>query len=383
MNPIFSWLGRRRARAVLSGWLGAALFLLSTGCGRLSPGPVRLHLAEPFPEKLSQWGLFLGGGPVLKPNKGVVPYDLNTPLFSDYANKHRFIWMPPGTSALYHENDAFQFPVGTIISKTFSYSYALREKGNTERLLETRLLVHTARGWVGLPYVWNERQTDATLQIAGENMAVAWTHPSGESYKIDYVVPNVNQCKGCHENAKQMGPIGPKARHLNREYGYAEGRANQLIYWTRIGYLKNAPTPDQAPRAPVWDDPASGALEARVRAYLDINCAHCHNPAGPANTSGLYLSANVTDPHRLGFCKAPVATGRGSGDLLFGMVPGKPEESILVHRMNSTTPKVMMPELGRTLVHKEGVALIRDWIASTSGDCESGGPVPTVAKVGG
>ena len=90
-----------------------------------------------------------------------------------------------------------------------------------------------------------------------------------------------------------------------------------------------------------------------------INCAHCHNPRGPANTTGLYLLAAQTDPMRMGFCKVPVSAGQGSGDLLFDIVQGKPEESILVHRMESVTPKIMMPELGRTMVHQEGVALIR------------------------
>ncbi len=83
------------------------------------------------------------------------------------------------------------------------------------------------------------------------------------------------------------------------------------------------------------------------------------------------MLAAQTDPMRMGLCKVPVSAGQGSGDLLFDVVQGKPEESILVHRMESTTPKIMMPELGRTIVHKEAVALIRDWIASLPGSCKS------------
>ena len=305
----------------------------------------------------------------LKPNQGVVPYDLNTPLFSDYASKYRFVWMPSGTAAVYNENEAFEFPAGTIFSKTFAYP--ISGQPGKERLIETRLLVHSQSGWTPLPYVWNGEQTEAYLEVAADPTVVHWTHPSGEQIAIDYVIPNVNQCKECHEKSKATIPIGPKARNLNKDFDYSEGRENQLKHWTRIGYLKGAPDPGSAPRTPVWDDPGTGSGEARARAYLDIQCAHCHNSEGSANNSGLYLTVAQTDPLRLGICKVPVSAGQGSGDLLFDVVKGKPEESILLHRMDSVAPKIMMPELGRTLIHREGVALIREWIRSMRGNCES------------
>jgi len=166
-----------------------------------------------------------------------------------------------------------------------------------------------------------------------------------------------------------MHPIGPKARNLNRDLVYASGRDNQLAYRTRVGYLKGAPSPEQAPKATVSNDPASGSLAARASTYLDVNCAHCHNPNGPANNSGLYLAWEVADPLRLGVCKVPVAAGKGTGGLRFDVVSGRPDESILVHRLESDKPKVMMPEIGRSLVDREGAALVRDWIASMPGGC--------------
>jgi len=335
---------------------------------------VRPHTDEPFPAKLSAWRLFTGDLAALTPNAGVVPYDINTPLFSDYAAKYRFVWMPPGTSATYHDTDTFDFPTGTILAKTFAYPGA--GAGGRRRIIETRLLVHARSGWVGLPYVWNEGQTEATLDVATDPVTVHWMHPSGAHYTIDYVIPNTNQCKGCHDKSKVMIPIGPKARNLNKDFTYREGRMNQLAYWTKVGYLKGAPPPEGAPKLAVWDDPATGTLDARARAYLEVNCAHCHNPQGPANTTGLYLTAAQTDPMRLGLCKVPVSAGQGSGDLLFDVVQGRPAESILAHRMESTTPKVMMPELGRTVVHQEGLALIREWIASMHGNCRAARPGP-------
>jgi len=317
------------------------------------------HLREPFPKRLSEWGLFTAD---FKPVAGVIPYELNTPLFSDYASKSRTIWMPAGQAARYDPVKTFQFPIGTIVSKTFSYENVA---------IETRLLVNTSDGWVPLPYVWNAGHSEAFLEIAPDARRIAYKHPSGDVLDVDYVIPNVNQCKNCHENARANQPIGLRARHLNRSYTYADGTFNQLVYWTRIGYLTGAPADSkEVPKLAVWNDPATGTLEQRARAYLDINCAHCHNPDGPGNTSGLDLRAFQNDMVALGECKTPVAAGRGSGNLRFAILPGRPEESILVHRLGSTEPKVMMPELGRSAVHREGLELIRSWIAAMKGSCE-------------
>jgi uncharacterized repeat protein (TIGR03806 family) len=319
--------------------------------------------ADP-PEKLSAYGLFEGNGSTQQPVKGVLPYDINSPLFSDYAVKYRFVWLPPGTAATYHDEEVFDFPVGTIIIKTFAYLHDLSDPSKGRRLVETRLLIHKPEGWVGLPYVWNQEQTEATLQIIGGTQDLHWLHTDGRQRSVNYIIPNVNQCMGCHENNKVMRPIGPKARNLNKDFHYADGRENQLVRWTKIGYLRGAPAPDQAPRLPVWNDPATGTLDERARAWLEINCAHCHNPNGPAKTSGLDLRTTQADSYKRGLWKTPIAAGRGSGGRSYGIVPGRPDQSILFFRIGSTEPGVMMPELSRRLVDEEGVALIREWIAS-------------------
>src|SRR5262249_18525797 len=211
-------------------------------------------------EQLSAYGLFRGNGSTQESIDGVVPYDLNTPLFSDYAIKYRFVRLPPGTSAQYHDRDVFDFPVGTIIAKTFAYLHDMRDPSKGRRLIETRLLIHEPEGWVGLPYVWNEEQTEATLQIAGGTRDVRWIHTDGRERTNNYIIPNVNQCLGCHENNKVMRPIGPKARNLNKTYAYKEGTKNQLTHWTGSGILSGAPVPTQVPRLPVWNHPATGTL---------------------------------------------------------------------------------------------------------------------------
>lgn len=290
------------------------------------------------PKLLSEWGIFDSSAArfaALKPVARAVPYELRTPLFSDYAEKDRVVLFPEGkTKAVYQEFAVYDFPAGTVIAKTFSFG---------GRRIETRVLVNDAKdGWIGLPYVWNREQTDATLELVPDPVQI-----QHGSLNFEYSIPNFNQCKGCHENAGVVKPIGPKARHLD------SATTERL---TGAAGVKPAPL---------------DTLDDRARAYLDINCAHCHNTKGPANTTGLVMTYGEMDLTKIGVCKTPVAAGQGSGGFRFSIVPGRPDESILIHRMEATMPKVQMPELGRTLVHREGVQLIREWIASMKGGCET------------
>jgi uncharacterized repeat protein (TIGR03806 family) len=317
---------------------------------------------EEPPEKLSSYGLFAGSGSSQEPTAGVVPYDLNTPLFSDYAVKYRFVKLPAGTSAKYNDTGVFDFPIGTIIVKTFGYLNDYTDPAKGRRLIETRLLIHKPEGWIGLPYIWNDEQTEATLEVAGGTCKVSWIHSDGKERSISYIIPNTNQCLGCHENNKVLQPIGPKARNLNRLFTYKDGAKNQLDYWGEIGYLKDAPPASQAPRLPVWNESATGTVEERAMAWMEMNCAHCHNPAGPARTSGLDLQLTQKDRGKRGLWKTPVAAGRGTGGRSYDIVPGKPDQSILMYRIQSAEPGIAMPESPHRLVDDEGVALVRRWI---------------------
>lgn len=333
---------------------------------------VNFDLAEPLCNKLSSYRLFVGDLADQTPNVRVVAYDLNSPLFSDYAAKDRFIWLPDGTSMTYDDVEAFGMPLGTIIVKTFSYYTDARNESLGRRIIETRLLFNRADGWEGVSYVWNDEQTDADLKVAGAELTVDWIHTDGANRSVNYLVPNKNQCKECHEERDDtLLPIGPKARHLNRDNDYGAGDINQLAHLIDIGYLTGAPKdPDTAPRNPVWNDDATGTVEERARAWLDINCSHCHNPRGAARTSGLDLSISQTNPSDFGVCKPPVAAGAGSGGRQYSIVPGMPDESIIVFRLEATELDIRMPELGRSLVHTESVALIREWITAMQGTCD-------------
>lgn len=402
---------------------GAALLLLAS-CARDSGGPAPVYHAEGYPEHLSDWRLMTASDGVLRLSPGVIPYDLATPLFSDYALKLRTVTLPKGETAAYDAADAFSFPVGAIISKTFYYRQAGDEwSGEVAigqepamagavmpikgfRLVETRLLVHRAEGWVAIPYVWNEEQTDAVLRRTGEVKKLVLQRPDGREEPFSYLVPNQNQCAGCHvtnNTTRVLSPIGLKARHLNKPSTFTPG-VNQLDHWVLAGMLtipspsggKGAggegapgnsdeltpPHPASAdaesalsrareraiPRNASWTDETE-SLDARARAYLDANCSHCHSNVGPADTSGLDLRPDVPFGPSYGACKSTIAAGAGSGGRLYDIVPGKPEESIFVYRMETTKPGAMMPELGRAVAHEEGVALIAEWIAAMEGGC--------------
>ena len=312
---------------------------------------------------LSEYGFFEGNLANLTPAEGLLPYDLNTPLFTDYAFKKRFIKLPEGTSATYKDSAVFEFPVGSILIKNFYYPKDFRQPEENWQIIETRLLIHEEDGWVALPYIWNEEQTDATLEVAGGLLDVSWKHFNGKKRKLTYLVPTMNQCKGCHKQGKEFAPIGPAARHLNKDFDYGDGMMNQLQKWQQEGLLTGLPDDhSQIQKNAVFNDPATGNVEDRARAWLDINCAHCHSKTGPANTSGLFLDVFTPMSTALGIRKPPIAAGRASGDQLYDIVPGKPDESILLDRLISNDPGIKMPEIGRNSVHEEGVALVRQWI---------------------
>lgn len=314
-------------------------------------------------EKLSDYQFFTGKLADFQPVEKVIPYQLNTPLFSDYAEKSRFIRLPDNTQAIYNEREVFELPVGTVIIKNFFYYLEAKNLSKGKKIMETRLLVRTENTWLSLPYIWNEEQTDAYYEPVGDLTTVTRKDENGKKITHNYAIPNENQCNGCHIKGGKKMPIGINARQLNGDYPYKEGKENQLLHWKKIGILAELPDLQQVPRAAVWNDEKTGDLNARARAWLDINCGHCHNPKGPANTSGLHLDFWETDLNKLGIHKAPIAAGGGGGNLNYDIEPGNPDASILIYRMVSMKPGEMMPELGRKLTHKEGLALIREWIS--------------------
>lgn len=325
----------------------------TTSATKIDSGPVAdaVIIEAGLPKTLSAFGFFKDASGQW-PNDRVVAYRLNSPLFSDYAEKQRFIYVPEGkklTTAASAVPGLLQFPVGSAIIKSFGYQQA-----GKLRLLETRVLLHRADGWLALPYVWNTEQNEAVLKVAGKRLPVTFVDPSGGTQSISYAVPNKNQCKECHALGDEVMPIGPKLRNMDAE---------SLVGLQALG-LDQASVADRSV-AEVMPDYADGKapLDKRARAYLDVNCAHCHNRQGSASNSGLFLTYEEPEGVNLGLGKRPTAAGRGSGGLEFAVAPGHPDQSYLLYRLKSLDPGIAMPEVGRSTVHVEGVALIEEWIA--------------------
>lgn len=324
----------------LSLLVAALLALAGTVMVRASGLPVvtvndAAIMGEDLPRQLSDYRFF-ADMEAQQPIPRVWPYRLNMPLYSDGADKLRFVYLPEGTSLSEEGEGLLQFPVGSALIKTFAFG-----EGAERRLIETRVLLHRAEGWVALPYRWNDEQTDATLVLAGGRLDL--TTPAGEA--ISYRIPNKNQCKECHGLEGAVTPIGPKARNLANEWLVSMGLA-----------------PAGADTMPLWEERGSADVTLAARAYLDVNCAHCHRPGAAASNSGLDLRWEQDDPVKLGVLKRPVAAGRGSGGLEFDILPGHPEKSIITYRMGSKEAGVAMPELGKSTVHPEGLALVERWI---------------------
>ncbi len=349
--------------------------------------------------RLSQYNLFRNPeDPRTRPLNGL-SYELNTTLFSDYSSKYRFLFLPPGQPARYLDHltnvtATLDFPVGTVIAKTFAF-----RNGAAEDVIETRLLIRrqTRTGgatWVGLPYIWRTDPATgrrvAELHVEGGTASVTYdyddpdpdvkgadgnrAHYSGSVAR--YAIPAALNCVTCHggdDRDPGAAPIGLKARNLNRSHRFENGTTqNQLAYLAANGLLTGLPadfsTVEKLPRFNVPGDagdvPGSPLdIHHRVRAYLEVNCVHCHNPNGSAANSGLFLDAFRVPDVRYGICKRPIAAGRGSGEgRFYDIVPHSANTSILPYRIGSAETGVRMPPVARSVTHGEAANLITQWI---------------------
>jgi uncharacterized repeat protein (TIGR03806 family) len=355
------------------------IFIASSAWARPMPESIR-----DFPRKLSAWKIFNFKDGEFSFEKDVIPFDLNTPLFSDYAKKVRTIYIPEDKKINLIENNLF-YPTGTIISKTFYYKpkdFKFSPKGpwgEKSLLIETRILIKTLKkGWLGMAYIWDENLLDATRKVAGKNLTLEF-----EGKKFTYSVPNANQCIKCHqafEGTLEEGfksvirPIGPRrADNLNRNFVHQGVETNQLSYLKELGLLKRVVDLNIIKKLPVWDDPSTGTIEQRSHAYLEVNCTHCHNLNGEAAPTGFFTDFEIESSYTIkrGFCKSPVAAGRGSGNHSYVVHPKRPVDSILIYRLSSQDPTVRMPELGRELPHKEGIDLLSEYILFLDKDCRN------------
>jgi len=328
--------------------------------------PVSVDLGQvPYPV-LSQYRFFTGAMVAHQPNTGVLPYDVITPLFSDYAHKFRFVWMPSGTKAAHvNDNVLLDFPNGTVLIKTFYFDNV--QPANARRIVETRLMIKRDGQWIFADYVWNDEQNEAHLDLNGRFTPITWRDGNGVDRVQNYRIPAWAECFTCHKLNGEAMPIGPKLRNLARTMDYPEGPRDQIGKWVDAGYLQPG-FPEPLPVAR-WDDP-SESLNDRVRAYVDMNCAHCHAEGKHCDYRPMRFAWQETaDPVNLGVCVEPEDPLPENPELTYIVARGNTYRSMLLHRITSTDEAVRMPLLGRTVVHEEARALAAEWINSLPGPC--------------
>ena len=315
-------------------------------------------------QTLSEYQFFEGAQKNLEPSFGVIPYELNSALFTNYAKKKRFVWMPNNVKANYISDDEpLNFPVGTILIKNFYYDNVL--PNNETKVIETRLMIRKNEGWVFANYIWNTEQTEATFNLDGSFVDIEW-QDEDEVKSIQYRIPAGAECHTCHKVMEISEPIGPKPRNLNLTYNYSDGTHNQLDKLVGLGYLENS-LPDNIEALPNYNN-TNESLDLRARAYLDINCAHCHSEETHCAYRPMRFGFSSTEDYsNIGVCVDPdTDLGFELGDIV---QPGDARNSVLHFRINSIEPSNRMPLLGRQIIHAEGVELIENWINSLNNNC--------------
>ena len=289
-----------------------------------------------FEQKISAYDLFQGRASDLIPNNDFHLVELSSPLFTDYAYKQRLIKLPNGEKIEKDALDRLEFPNGTILAKTFFYYHDDRDTSLGKRIIETRLLIKEASNWNAATYVWNNEQSDASLINRGAETEVSWINTNGRSLSTLYRVPTQNDCGTCHQSNNQITPLGPTLMNLNRIVSRKGADINQLKHLQNVGLL-NEFVLQNMPTIVDYKD-INIPLDQRGRAYLAMNCAHCHNPDG----------WNRSSERRFDFSFETPLSQTG---ILY-----KKE------KISRTMANGRMPFKGTTMLDEEGLELIQEYL---------------------
>lgn len=370
-----------------------------------------LDSSERFPRRLSRTGLFASvSGHRLTP--GMIPYSVNAPLWSDGAFKERSLYLPSadrqdegpsGAGAGMTSNVGWSFPDRTVLVKSFGFN-SERGGGGERRWIETRLLTRQQGEWVGYSYAWNREQTEAHLVGSeGRDASVEISLADGGQRRLDWRFPSRSECMVCHSRAANF-VLGLSTLQMNKEHDYGGVTANQLEALHYLGVLERAWSDEDRqslrkqlqesgvnryrldsrvkqitaggsdravlpaelpfhwsaafPRLVDPYDPRE-PLEVRARSYLHANCAQCHVQAGGGNSQiSLAFSKSLRDMKMLDL--EPLHHRFDIPDARL-VAPGDPARSVLLHRM-ATRGRGKMPQLATSLVDRQAVELIREWI---------------------
>lgn len=320
-----------------------------------------------YPLTLSETGVFADLTD-LSPNPGVLPYKINLRFWSDDADKYRWFTIPNLTDTIgYSENDPWTFPEGMVWVKHFDFDLDRANPGTSIQRLETRLLVRNATGSYGVSYRWRVDGSEADLAAnPGEEFVINFTDAEGQSDSFTWQIPSRAECLTCH-SAEAGHALSSNTRQLNFTQTLHGQTGNMLELLNDAGYLDGFEAdPDQLPRH-YRPDESEIDLEARVRSYLDVNCAYCHFPGGgtPQSWDGrAFLSTPLT--HML----YGNQIGDGAPNETDSIVrPGNKAESAIWNKINARTAingtfnsHTQMPPLASNRLDAEGISLIAEWI---------------------
>lgn len=340
--------------------------------------PVTVDLTQVPYEKLSDYKFFEGEMKNQIPSLNVIPYEPIASLFTDYAHKKRFVWMPNGTKASFiGDDEILDLPVGSAIIKTFYYDKV--QPSNSTKIIETRLMIRKSEGWIFADYVWNEEQTEAFLDLNGSTKNITFKDDNEITRTVDYRIPNEAQCIVCHKTksyedgnyVQKNIPIGIKPQNLNKIYNYGNESKNQLTKWIELGKLNNNFSLPTEANTMVDYNNSSNSLEKRVRSYFDINCAHCHKEHGHCDYRPMRFafSETLNNSTNMGVCVSTQDMQNFEPALSKIVTPGNIYRSMLYYRLNTIDETYRMPLHGRTLIHDEGVLLVEEWINSLTNPC--------------
>lgn len=291
-----------------------------------------------FEENLSAYNIFKNTPSDLIPADDFQLLELSSVLFTDYAHKQRLVKIPNGTQMVRLSDGSIDFPDGTILSKTFFYYNDERDTSLGKRIMETRLLIKENNTWNVATYTWNDAQTNATLELGGMNTQVSWINSNGSSVSTIYHVPDENECIACHQSSSATIPLGTKLRNINRIVERNGVSINQISHLQSIGILNDFQV-SQVPHIIDYAD-NSHSLSERARAYMDLNCSHCHHPDAWERPAEENLDFRYETPLN--------QTG-------------------ILDEQNDITELVSegeMPLIGTTIIDQEGVSLIIEYIES-------------------
>ncbi|GLU44887.1 hypothetical protein [Allomuricauda sp. NBRC 101325] len=298
----------------------------------------RVYAVPEFLPTLSELQIFSGTLSNLELVSTSHEYNLSNTVFADYSSQFRSISLPRGEHMTYLGSGLPDFPDNTMLTMTFYYWNDERNPALGKKIIETRVMIKQNGVWNANNYVWNDGQTEAYLDEGAHTLGVNWVDNQGSNRTIEYSIPPKVLCVQCHGNNNVFQPIGPKMRSLNNIYG----GVNQIEYLTEHGLLTGAPSTSQITAVPDWKD-TSKYLQDRARAYLDINCAHCHQPGGAYNVN---YGGQFDFTYETSFEDSKI------NDV----------KTAIISRMNSQIPGYFMPLLGTTVFHTEGIELIEAYI---------------------